>query len=193
MDTDVCVAASEKCCKDYFHGNFFADNWINWRINRMFGISWPKPCEWKEVDHCDSNHNKNELCDPEVMAHCYSHLVNIAVEAIVFNNCLFISQLNFDFIIVVNYIDILRQSIIAVFVFTDFPQLLQLFVFFLSDYELLIKNIVSNLLREFFLLVFPVLVVNFGCENALEDKYHQIKSPNQCKRVVQSKRKQEGA
>ena len=127
------------------------------------------------------------------MAHCYSHLVNIAVEALVFNNCLFISQLNFDFIIVVNYIDILRQTIIAVFVFTDFPQLLQVFVFFLSDYELLIKNIVSNLLLEFFLLVLPVLVVNFGCENALEDKYHQIKSPNQCKRVVQSKRKQEGA
>ena len=112
------------------------------------------------------------------MAHCYSHLVNIAVEALVFNNCLFISQLNFDFIIVVNYIDILRQTIIAVFVFTDFPQLLQVFVFFLSDYELLIKNIVSNLLLEFFLLVLPVLVVNFCCENALEYKYHEIKPPD---------------
>ena len=112
------------------------------------------------------------------MAHSDSHLVNVAVEALVFNNCLLISQLNLGFILVFNCMDILRQTRINVCAFTDLPQFLQPFVFLFSDYESLIKNIISNLVLEMFLLVLSVLVVNFCCENALEYKYHEIKPPD---------------
>lgn len=117
------------------------------------------------------------------MAHRYSNLINVAVKALVFDNCLLISQFKLDLILIFNHLCTYRLARITVFAFTYLSKfnLLEPFVFFLFDSKSLIEDGVSNLLIETFLLIFPVLVVNFCCENTLKYKYHEIKSPDQCK------------